>query len=152
MLFHNTAPFMTDAENCLVGIDGDSIYVWDRPLHERFALKCDTDGGECFWYVSEDRSAHCGAGLRSIRVSKEHPLYALPRSGGINRPMSVRHRSFLEATLNTGLDNQISIYHTARHPKGVLCFNRFSLAFPLDGGELESYGVEVITDARDFMK
>lgn len=151
-LFRNTAPFLTDALDALVATDGDFLYVSDLPKPDKYILRCDKDDNERFWYEPYYKNGEPSRNLRNLVISSEHPLYIIPGYFNLDKHTTERKRRFAEAVMNTELSNQVTIYHTSRHPRGVLCFNNFSVTFPLDNGELESYGVEIITDRKEFFR
>lgn len=152
MFFRNTAPFLTDEMDALIAIDNEYIYVSDAPAPDRFVLRCDMEDGEHFWYEPVYHSSKPAGNLRNIVVTEEHPLYILPRFSDMDNPVSERHRRFAEACRNTDINSQITIYHTPKHPQGLLCFNNFSVIFPLadDCEELKRYGVMKITRRDDI--
>ncbi|MBD5249940.1 MAG: hypothetical protein HDS56_02025 [Barnesiella sp.] len=149
-LFSNAGAFLTDELDALTAIDNDYIYVSDLPAPDRYVMRCDRDDSERFWYEPVFRTVKAAGSLRDIEISPRHPLYILPRR--CSHPVSERHRRFAEACQNINIDSQITIYHTAAHPAGVLCFNNFSIVFPLDDdcAELKRYGVVCITDRSEL--
>lgn len=153
-LFNNVAPFMTDVLDSLIGMDNNFLYISDRPAPDGQRLICDEEDGERFWYDPLFRSVRQTANLRNVVISEEHPLYVVPRFTRRDLPMPKRQLSFVEAVENTDMESQITIYHTPQHPEGILCFNRFSLLFPLDdkAAELRSYGVKRLTDRGQFFQ
>ncbi len=151
--FRNRGWFMTDIVDALIALDGEYLYVSARPAASRYLLRPVKDSGESYEYVAD--SAGSGtASLRDITISEEYPLYLLPRRGSTPDHMPARRRRFVEACRNTGIDSQVTVYHTPRHPRGILCFNKFSVTFALDDGgeEIISYGAIKITDRKDFFK
>ncbi|MDE6485664.1 MAG: hypothetical protein K2L14_09780 [Duncaniella sp.] len=150
--FRNAAPFLTDELNALVAIDNDYIYLSDLQMPDRYEMRCDVANDERYWYEPVYRTAPKGTNLRDIEISEEHPLYILPRFA--DRFKSDRHRRFAEACRNTDIGSQITIYHTGSNPRRVLCFNNFSIVFPLtdDYAELLGYGVERITRRSDLLR
>lgn len=152
LLFSNTAPFLTDALDALVATDVDYLYVSDLPKPDKFILRCDSDDKGRFWYEPYYKDGEPSRNLRSLLISAEHPLYIIPGFYDLDKHTDEHKHRFAEAAMNTELRNQVTIYHTSRHPGGVLCFNNFSMTFPIDTGELESYGVEIITDRKEFFR
>lgn len=151
-LFCNTAPFLTDSLDSLVATDNDYLYISDLPRPEKFILKSNDDDDDHFWYEPSYSKAEPGRSLRNIVVSETHPLYIIPRFIDIDEKKPDLHRRFAEAVLNTDLSNQITIYRTSRRPEGILCFNNFSLMIPLTTDVIEKFGIEVITDKKEFFK
>lgn len=147
-LYRNSAPFLTDSLDSLIAIDNDYIYLSDLPAPSRFTLSLDPEG-EYYRYepVYHRRPA---MNLREVEISPEHPLYILPRR--CDKPTSERHRRFIEACRNTTMDSQVTIYHTRRHPGGILCFNNFSILFPLDDdlAELTRYGAVKVSHRSEL--
>lgn len=152
LLFCNTAPFLTDSLDSLVATDNDYLYISDLPRPEKFILKSYEGDGDRFWYEPSYSKAEPGRSLRNIVVSETHPLYIIPRFIDIDEKKPDLHRRFAEAVLNTNLSNQITIYRTSRRPEGILCFNNFSLMIPLSTDVIEKFGIEVITDKKEFFK
>lgn len=152
LLFCNTAPFLTDSLDSLVATDNDYLYISDLPRPEKFILKSNDDDDDRFWYEPRYSKAEPGRSLRNIVVSETHPLYIIPRFIDIDEKKPDLHRRFAEAVLNTDLSNQITIYRTSRRPEGILCFNNFSLMIPLTTDVIEKFGIEVITDKKEFFK
>ncbi|MDE5786200.1 MAG: hypothetical protein K2H98_06675, partial [Duncaniella sp.] len=154
VLFHNTAPFLTDEMDCLIGVDNDYIYLWDAPQPDRFVLRCDVEDAERFWYEPVYHVGRPGGNLREAVMGPQHPMYILPRFTDLDKHISERHRRFAEACRNVTIDSQITIYHTPRHPQGILCFNNFSVVFPLDDdcAELKQYGVVKVTDRSQLFE
>ncbi len=152
LLFCNTAPFLTDSLDSLVATDNDYQYISDLPRPEKFILKSYEGDGDRFWYEPSYSKAEPGRSLRNIVVSETHPLYIIPRFIDIDEKKPDLHRRFAEAVLNTNLSNQITIYRTSRRPEGILCFNNFSLMIPLTTDVIEKFGIEVITDKKEFFK
>ncbi len=152
LLFCNTAPFLTDSLDSLVATDNDYLYISDLPRPEKFILKSYEGDGDRFWYEPSYSKAEPGRSLRNLVVSEAHPLYIIPRFIDIDEKKPDLHRRFAEAVLNTDLSNQITIYRTSRRPEGILCFNNFSLMIPLSTDVIEKFGIEVITDKKEFFK
>ena len=152
LLFCNTAPFLTDSLDSLVATDNDYLYISDLPRPEKFILKSYEGDGGRFWYEPSYSKAEPGRSLRDLVVSETHPLYIIPRFIDIDEKKPDLHRRFAEAVLNTDLSNQITIYRTSRRPEGILCFNNFSLMIPLTTDVIEKFGIEVITDKKEFFK
>lgn len=152
LLFCNTTPFLTDSLDSLVATDNDYLYISDLPRPEKFILKSYEGDGDRFWYEPSYSNAEPGRSLRDLVVSETHPLYIIPRFIDIDEKKPDLHRRFAEAVLNTDLSNQITIYRTSRRPEGILCFNNFSLMIPLTTDVIEKFGIEVITDKKEFFK
>ncbi len=152
LLFCNTAPFLTDSLDSLVATDNDYLYISDLPRPGKFILKSYEGDGDRFWYEPSYSKAEPGRSLRNLVVSEAHPLYIIPRFIDIDEKKPDLHRRFAEAVLNTDLSNQITIYRTSRRPEGILCFNNFSLMIPLSTDVIEKFGIEVITDKKEFFK
>lgn len=144
MLFRNKAPFLTDSMDALLAIDRDYLYIHDMEAPDRFAMRCDRDDEERFWYEPVFRHRHESTNLLNAEISEEHPLYVVPRFTDMDRPMSERQRRFAEAAASTDFSHQVTIYRTPAQPSGVLCFNSLGAVFPLDGDaeELRSWGVK----------
>lgn len=152
VLFRNAAPFMTDEPDVLIAIDNKYIYVSDLPAPDRVTLRCESEESGLFGYEMLYRDGDPAVSLLALDISPEHPLYLLPRFTDMDRPMSARQRRFAEACRNIHMYSNITIYHTSRHPHGVLCLNDFSLTYHLsdDCEELRRYGAIVITDPHTF--
>lgn len=147
LLFENEGTVLTDQVEALLGMDREWLYISDVRRPDRFMMQWDDDDTDRFWYEPVYRDGLPATGVLSCEVSEEHPLYLVPRVGDMSRRMSPGRRRLMEAAANTDMDGLVTIYHTARHPEGVLCFNRLSVVFPLDdkAAELCSYGVQRLT-------
>lgn len=147
ILFENTGALLTDAMNSLIAVDNEYLYVSDMPRPERFILSCDKKDNYRFLYNPVFSTHPEVTGLRNAVISKEHPLYLLPRDFQEQKKHTdERKQLFEEACRNMNFGDQISIYRSERYKNGNLCFNKFSLLFSLDDGEIEKYGALRITD------
>lgn len=142
MLFSNLGSLLTDTIDALVAMDMECLYIYDGPIPKRFALISD-DGR--YYYCPTAASSRS---LRSIDISAKHPLYIVPRFLNLDAPMSERQRAVAEVAMNTNLSNQVTIYRTASHPDGLLCFNYFSTSIPLS--EASTFGLKKVTSRYDF--
>lgn len=151
VLLSNIGDFMTDAENALLAIDREFIYVTASVSHFRWILMCETDSGDRYRYEPvagfvEDLN------LLNVEISEDAPLYLIPRFRDPENRLSASRLRFAEAVRNVDLDHQISIYPSRKCRGGVLCLNEFSPMIPLEPEVLEEYGIRKIVSREELLK
>ncbi|MDE7160960.1 MAG: hypothetical protein K2O24_09005 [Muribaculaceae bacterium] len=153
VLLSNIGDFMTDAENALVAIDREFIYVTASVSKCRYILTCrDTDNGERYRYEPASGGGVEDLNLLNVEISEDAPLYLLPRFRKPENRLSASRLRFAEAVRNVDLEHQITIYPMRKCPGGVLCLNNFSLMIPLEPEVLKEYGIRKIVSREELLK
>ena len=174
--FRNIAPWLTDSQDCLVGLDCDFIYLVDFALDRKGYLEKISGKGEylLYDYCVDFSMRNKGFGLFGVEISEEQPIYVVSRNPlfyeGLNERLKAgnlveaipnkadrnaflrRYEDFKETVFSTEFSDQVTIYKGLRHDSSaVLCFNKISRNFLID--ELtEWFGVRKFTSREEMLK
>lgn len=140
MLFHNTAPELTDTANMLAGRDRKYIYVHDRQPR-RFAMM--EKKPDRFTY--EPDTDENGKALFELEISDEHPLYAIPRSLKKSKHASRQVEALADMLADADNIAEAYIVHSPRCPLPRLAFPAYSVVVSLDMDALAELGVLKLT-------
>ena len=174
--FRNIAPWLTDSQDCLVGLDCDFLYLVDFALDRKGCLEKISGNGEylLYDYCVDFSRRNKGFGLFGVEISEEQPIYVVSRNPlfyeGLNERLKAgnlveampnkadrnaflrRYEDFKETVFSTEFSDQVTIYKGLRTcSASMLCFNKISRNFLID--ELtEWFGVRKFTSREEMLK
>lgn len=162
MCYHK---WMIDMRWALVAIDHDYLYVSDLKSISNYRMISagsvshskdmygETDKDD---YVYMPSTSNQTENLRDIEISKEQPIYIIPRDVKttctfVKYTEKEDYETFRDIVKFTNYGDQITIYKIQRNGKvqEVICFNKFSRVFELKK-IMSQYGVKKFTSKREL--
>lgn len=173
--FTNNGSWLTDSNNCLIGLDAEFLYLSDIAVRGGGILEIDEDENDypIFNYYVKYANPNQNLNLFSVEVSKRQPLYAVARDSHFyeeldktlnlnseklkrvkpdreeRKALIRKYKDFKDIVENVEYNNQITIYKNLRGESSVLCFNAISRIFDLDE-IIEWFGVKKF-ESRDAL-
>ena len=174
--YRNIAPWLTDSQDSLVGLDCDFLYLIDSSFDRNGYLEKVSGEGEypLYDYCVEFSMRNKGFGLFGVEISEEQPIYVVSRNPlfyeGLDKKLKARnlidvipdksdrnaflrrYEDFKETVFSTKFSDQVTIYKNLRHDSSpMLCFNQISRNFSLDE-LIEWFGVRKFTSREEMLQ